>query len=437
MRFHPSPAEYVLQEIQQLHEEGFDVRQLEPWADAAREKPGTLSHQSYRELLALAQGLPRQPEFAYIEPSCLHGIGRERPEGPRVLPVSLSDEELADRILGAWLGRIAGCMLGKPVEGWSRGDIRRLLEHAGAWPLDGYFPPVASPPDGMTFASPDDPCLRGNVTRGVRDDDMDYPLIGLVCLEEAGASFTSETVATAWLHRLPAGCVYTAERAAYRNLVNGIAPPASGVFENPYREWIGAQIRADIWGWVSPGKPEQAARFAFRDACVSHAKNGIYGEILFAAVLAAALVGDDVEEALWTGLSEIPRISRLTEAVTDVIEWSKADDDWPETMDRIFSKYGRYHPVHTINNAAVVVCGLMHSQGDFGRAVCIAVMGGIDTDCNGATAGSVMGALLGARTLPVEWVGPLGDRLESIVIGMTENRISDLAQRTVSLAKRL
>ncbi|HOS94117.1 MAG TPA: ADP-ribosylglycohydrolase family protein [Armatimonadota bacterium] len=437
MHFHPSAAEYILQEIQQLHEEGFDVRQLEPWADAARERPETLNHQSYRELLALAQGLPRQAEFAYIEPSCLAGIGRERPEGPRVLPLAFSDVVLADRIRGAWLGRTAGCMLGKPVEGWSRGDIRRLLEHAGAWPLDGYFPPVESLPEGMTFVSPSDPCLRGNITHGVRDDDMDYPLIGLACLEEAGGNLTSETVANTWLHRLPAGCVYTAERAAYRNLVNGISPPASGVFENPYREWIGAQIRADIWGWVSPGRPEQAARLAFRDACVSHVKNGIYGEMLFAAVLAAALAGDDVEEALWAGLSEIPRVSRLTEAITDVIEWSKTDDDWPATMDRVFSKYGRYHPVHTINNAAVVVCGLMHSRGDFGRAICIAVMGGIDTDCNGATAGSVMGALLGARALPAHWVDPLNDRLESIVVGMTSNRISDLAQRTLTLAKKL
>ncbi len=50
---------------------------------------------------------------------------------------------LADRILGGWLGRIAGNMLGKPVEQgevWTRDRIDRYLRRANALPLTDYLP---------------------------------------------------------------------------------------------------------------------------------------------------------------------------------------------------------------------------------------------------------------------------------------------------------
>lgn len=48
-----------------------------------------------------------------------------------------TDAALADRILGGWLGRIAGNMLGKPVEQgevWTRDRIDRYLRQAAALP---------------------------------------------------------------------------------------------------------------------------------------------------------------------------------------------------------------------------------------------------------------------------------------------------------------
>ena len=60
--------------------------------------------------------------------------------------------------------------------------------------------------------------------------------------------------------------------------------------DNPYREWIGAQIRADICGYV-PRPPGAAAKLAFRDASLSHTANGIYGAMWSAALVAAAFAG--------------------------------------------------------------------------------------------------------------------------------------------------
>jgi len=93
--------------------------------------------------------------------------------------------------------------------------------------------------------------------------------------------------------------------------------------------------------------------------------------------------------------------------------------------------------VRTINNAVFVLLGLLYGQGDFERTICIAVMAGLDTDCNGATAGSIAGAILGAKALPPKWIGPLNDRIKSMVANNTDCAISDLAKRTVAVTRKV
>ncbi len=280
-------------------------------------------------------------------------------------------------------------------------------------------------------------CSRGKIQYMARDDDMDYPVLGLHILESHGPDFTSRNVANTWLDRLSYNLVYTAERVAYRNLVNQVWPPESATYCNPFREWIGAQIRADILGYVCPGWPEKAAEFAYRDAVVSHVKNGVYGEMFVAAMLAAAFATDDVEEVIRIGLSEIPEQCRLAEAVRDTVAWSKELAEWEQVWEKINEKYGHYHTVHTINNAALVVMSLMTGKPDYEAIIVAAVRGGWDTDCNGATAGSICGLMLGADALPQKWVGVLNDRLFSAVRGYDECRISDLARRTHEVAKKV
>jgi len=425
----------VRYEVIQRREEGCDVEAIEEPVEHILRKSDELQEAELVALLHDLESLQPAESFPYVEPSTLDGIRAERPDGPRRMELSLTNAKMLDRIYGAWLGRAAGCALGKPVEGWHKARIDSYLQFAEALPLNDYIPLVDGHPEGLKPRLPD--CTRGMIHYMARDDDMDYTILGLHVLESYGLDFTSSNVAETWLNLLPYHLVYTAERAAYRNLVNNLWPTESATYRNPYREWIGAQIRADIWGYIAPGWPEKAAEFAFRDAAISHIKNGIYGEMLVAAMLAASFVTSDVEEVIKIGLSEIPRNCRLAEAVRDTVKWSKELTDWERVWARINEKYGHYHAVHTINNATLVVMGLMVAQREYETSIVVAVRGGWDTDCNGATTGSICGMMLGAEMLPEKWVGVLNDRLFSAVRGYNECKLSELAKRSHDITRKL
>ncbi|MGQ9683141.1 MAG: ADP-ribosylglycohydrolase family protein [Anaerolineae bacterium] len=420
-------------EVIQRREEGCDVGGLD--AEVSALLPGDVD--AAEALYKALDNLEPEPTFPYREPSSYDGIRAARPTGVRRMPVAWDDDTLRDRIQGAWLGRCIGCSVGKPVEGWPRERIEEYLSLAKAYPLDDYIPLLEPLPKGFHMHPDHLLAVKGRIQYMARDDDMDYTILGLSYLERYGMGFTSDDVAASWLERLPYRLVYTAEREAYRNLVNGLRPPRSATYRNPFREWIGAQIRADAFGYVAPGWPEKAAELAYRDAAVSHVKNGIYGEMWVAAMLAAALVSDDLDTVLQAGLSEIPAKCRLAEAVKATRAARRQHSTWQGAWDALMVEYGHYHGVHTINNAVIVLLGLLYGEMDLGLTVCIAVMGGLDTDCNGATAGSIIGAMLGAKRLPERWTAPLNDRLLSIVVGYQDNRISDLAQRTLAVAQKV
>ena len=117
---------YVVEEMRQRQEEGCDVGPLVPRYASLRQRGADRAEwlDFYRQLDALK---PRA-DFPYDEPTDLAGIQAKRPEGPRRLEAPPAGDALSDKMLGAWLGRCAGCALGKPTEGRDRAWIRRYLE---------------------------------------------------------------------------------------------------------------------------------------------------------------------------------------------------------------------------------------------------------------------------------------------------------------------
>ncbi|MEV6314445.1 ADP-ribosylglycohydrolase family protein [Streptomyces sp. NPDC051776] len=353
---------------------------------------------------------------------------------------ALAPDVLDDKILGGWLGRIAGNMLGKPVERgdhWTRQRIDRYLRRTDALPLTDYIPgptPERQLDPAEFELRPEWPeCTRGNIHGSARDDDVDYSILGLHLLETRGFGFTTEQVGELWLLRLPYLQTFTAERATYRNLARGLKPPVAATVDNPYQEWIGALIRADVHGWTSPGDPRRAAGLARRDAVLSHTGNGVYGAMWAAALVAAAFTARSVRAALEASLEHIPAGSRLARTVRRTAALHDAGLSWEGTLAELDAETGRLHWIHVVPNAAVLTAGLLYGEGDFTTTIALTVRGGLDTDSNGATAGSVAGVLCGASAIPAQWTAPLEDTVRSAVFGFDGIRISELARRTARL----
>ena len=425
-------------ELEQLRDEGRDISKVLPeFKKLLKVKDELKYRKEFGELLDKTIKLPMKKDYKYFEPSDLAGIKKARPASGHKITGKLSTKVEFDRIYGAWLGRCAGCLLGKPVEGIRKAQFEKYLKSINNFPLKSY---IKSVPKLLKKAKWfDRPSFINKVDHMVEDDDTNYTVAGMALMKVHGKDFKSADVANFWMNNIPILHTCTAERVAYRNFALEIDPPASAVYRNVYREWIGAQIRADFFGFVAEGDPEKAAEYAFRDASISHVKNGIYGEMWVAAMLAVAPYYDEPLKVIQAGLNQIPENCRLTEDIKEVISWYYECINYSEAINRIHKRWNenkKHHWVHTNSNAQIVAIGLLFSEMDFEKAVCRAVEAAFDTDCNGATVGSVMGMMLGAKKLPDKWVAPLHDTLETGIAGYNMVKISDMAKETIKISRR-
>ncbi len=349
------------------------------------------------------------------------------------------------RIRAAWQGRISGCQLGKPVELLSmrkgRDELTAYLRDAGALPLRDYVPLVED-----TFVSRVAPgSCRERLERSEPDDDINYTVLALHLLETHGLELSTADVARAWLNLLPAGMVWTAEREAYRILLErgstGFVVGGELGFDlaecaqNQYSDWIGAQIRADLYGWVVPGRAELAAELARRDAALSHRGDGIYGAVFVAALGAEIPVGDGLGDGLDDALDRALRYIPAGSGAAAAVEFGRGLAGKPDAVDQLHERYADLSPVHTLNNLALVVWALLTGRDDFSVAVGEAVAAGWDTDCNGATVGGLWG--LQGHAVPERWTRPWNGRVAVTLAGMSEFALDELVERTLEVAKAL
>lgn len=428
----------IMVELTQSVEEGKDIESYRPLFEAVSKMP----KDEYRARIAdvifdIVRNAPVKEGYAYCEPDALDEIRAARP-ACRPQKTKIEDRAaLENRILGAWLGRICGCLLGKPVEGIRTDDFHPFLKATKNFPLSRYITKADADAVGghagkFRFGHV---ALADLIECMPVDDDTNYTVLAQVLVDKYGRDFTPNDVAATWLSYQPKGAYCTAERVAFCNLVKGYIPPVSAKFRNPYREWIGAQIRGDYFGYINPGDPEAAAGMAWRDASISHVKNGIYGEMFASAMIAQAAVEENMEKIILAGLSQIPEKSRLSEAVLSVIDgWKtgKTQEDAFASIHERFDEHKSHDWCHTVSNAMIVTAALLYGGGDYGKSICMAVQTGFDTDCNGATVGSVLGMRGGAEGIGDEWLKPVHGQLDTSIFGVGRVKLRDMAEKTMT-----
>lgn len=432
---------YIMCEYIQCKKEGHLVDDLLPFCKFVERN---YDKRDVRKLGAalgeLLLNSPIDPSFHYDEPSKLDEILSSRPQQTFVPVAYQNIINLKERITGAWLGRTAGCLLGKPIEGWRTNRLYPLLKQTNNYPMYRYIKTTDFNQTMIDELMIDvNSCWIDKVEdASPKDDDTTYTVLGLKMVETFGKDFTSEDALETWLRFLPIVTTCTAERYAYCNAAKGLLPPETAIYKNPYREFIGAQIRADFFGYVNPGNPEKAAKMAFNDASISHIKNGIYGEMWVAAMIAIAAVCDDTETIICKALEQIPVNCRLREDVIEVVHNYKNNLTEEESRALLHKKYDENVEMewgYVVNNAAIVAHAILYGNKDFEKSICYAVQCGFDTDCNGATVGSVVGMMVGEKNIPARWYEPFHRKLITAVEGYNCVTIDELVDKTLYLIK--
>ena len=428
----------LLTEYKQSIEEGLDIETYKDVFSAAARLPKDEHKKKLGDtLFEIVINAKQKEGYSYIEPSDLESIKDLRK------PYSYqknSPLDLEDKIHGAWMGRICGCMLGKTVECIRTNELITFLKETGNYPMHRYI--LRSDLDKVDLNKYrfgfQGSCYADTIDGMPVDDDTNYTVLYQEIIKKYGRDFTPFDVSRAWLAYQPKGAYCTAERVAFCNFVKGYEPPESAVYKNPYREWIGAQIRADYFGYINPGNPELAAEMAWRDASISHTKNGIYGEMFVASMLAVAAETNNIKDIILRGLAEIPSTSRLYKEILFVVDGFENGVSKEECFKAIHEKYDEYTShgwCHTISNAMIVAASLLYGRGDYGKSICMSVEAGFDTDCNGATVGSILGMANGIESIPEYWVKPINDTLHTSIFGINTVKISDRVKLTLEHIK--
>lgn len=355
-----------------LDEQGADVNALKARLDALEPrvpKPERSSNADWQRLAADVYAAVIAFAPSADEPDSLEAIRATRPASRRdKYDAALPAAVVRDRIAGAWYGRIAGCVMGKPVECLmkhldSRAQLQRILRESGEYPIRDFISEKTMVPywtaegtlPGWFAHGRGNDSLREYITVGPADDDLNYTVLSLDLLKRKGRGFRPDDVLDLWIDKLSYHAVCTAEHMAYRNRVMGLGYPEVATFMNPYCEWIGAQIRTDLYGYVCPGRPGEAAGMAWADAACSHVRNGLYGAMWVSAAIAAAFVERDARSVILRGLEQVPATSRFARQIHITVEDAlRNGTDYEKTLDAIWGRLGNYHCVHTINNACVV-----------------------------------------------------------------------------------
>lgn len=430
-------------EWKQSKDEGKDVDELK---DICIQISKKAANEDYEELAAQIRNKLINAavliDYPYQEPSKFDEIKAAVPKRRHTFESDLSNDQLKDKLAGAWIGRISGCLLGKPVEGFKRDKLYKVLKNTDNYPMHKYitlreFTDELKEKIDYDNLEPWQYCWADTIN-GIApiDDDTNYTVFTMKLIEKYGKEFKPNDVLEAWLSWIPMFATCTAERVAYRNAAMGLYAPETALLNNPYREWIGAQIRGDFYGYMNPANPEKAAEMAWRDASISHVKNGIYGEMFVAAMISVAAVCDDIMTVVEAGLDEIPKNCRLRRDIETVIEWYKNGATELEAIDNIhkaYDEYDAYDWCHTNSNAMVVVMALLYGKKDFGKSICLSVQAAFDTDCNGATVGSIIGIMVGKEKIPAYWYGCYKQRLETSISGYNEVTIEQLTNKTIEL----
>lgn len=394
--------------VQSMANRGYDVSSAEALLEegmllAEKGEAAGLRRLTARLLAELfnAKRLPGHIYWSYEHPAEWEDVVAAMPAQHEYIGYA-KITDLQERIYQGWIGQLAGGAFGTCIEGYHTSQIEKVY---------GEITSYITEPETM-------------------NDDVVYELVFLDEFERQSKALTCTDLALEWVRQIPFG--WSAEWVALENLRRGILPPQSGAFRNPYSDFIGAQMRGMVCGMLAPAQPLEAARLAHLDAVISHAANGVYGEIFSAVLVCLAFTHTDTHALIQAAQNFLPGKSEYTATLSACLDTIRNHPDYPSAWKILDQRFEEYNWIHAYPNLAADLLALWYGNGDFTKSFQILAHAGLDVDCNAGLVGNILGIMHG---VPQAWSAPLGDLLETYLPGKERLSIRELAQRTARLAQ--
>lgn len=312
--------------------------------------------------------------------------------------MQLSYSTYYDKVLGGWIGKCAGGILGAPIEGIKAFNTIALSEELFAT----NFP----------------------------NDDLDLQVLWLDMVKKKGPAVRETDFAEHWVNHV--FFPWNEYGIAARNIKLGVYPPESGRHNNYYWDaCMGCPIRSEIWGMLCAGNPAKAMFYAKIDGSLDHDGFSVEAEQFLSACAAIAFFEDDIPTIFQQALVYFEPSSLIYQLVTSVIQWQK-DCEYRTVMGKIKSYWGDADFTSAPMNIGFTILALLHSGDDF-NCVMDALHLGHDSDCVAATAGALVGIIKGYQAIPDNWKKMVGNELlisEALKGIEVPSTIEELANQT-------
>ncbi len=407
-----APERLIIAAIQDVENRGRNVTKAEALIPvgikAHKEKDMVLLNQITSRIFYELNHAPKDeklPYWGYTSYTSWESY-LEKIRFPDKINYNVFSEDYKNKIFWGWTAQICGGSFGTALEGYTTRNLKDVFSEIREY--------VRKP---NTF-----------------NDDITYELAFMKAFEKKGYQVDAIDIADKWVGHIPFG--WSAEDIALKNIRQGVYPPESGFANNPFYEWIGAQMRGAVCGMVAPGNPQEAAKLAWQDGSVSHYNNGIIGEIFNAVLVSLAFVETDVRRLIKKAISMIPDDSEYYSVISYAYNRCREEESWEKAWESCEKRYERYNWIHAYPNAAAEVVALWFGKGDFDETMHIIAMEGQDVDCNAAQIATVLGIIGGKEGIKNKWTAPIGNILNTYVREMKEMTIDDLAKWTVEIVRK-
>jgi len=340
-------------------------------------------------------------------PSCVNRLRRKN----NVMAAYPPSSDLQDRFAGLLLGTAVGDSLGLPAEGISRGRIQRMWH--GRWQHRFLF------------------------GQGMVSDDTEHTLFVAQALlahpdDEAAFQRCLAWKLRLWLLGLPAG-IGLATLKAILKLWLGYSPSRSGVWS----AGNGPAMRSAIIGAYFFDDAKKRRAFVSAATRLTHTDPKAETAALAVAEAAALSVEQNGSAEAWVsylpGFGTDAEWQEICRKLTAALAARKSVSEFADELglQRGVTGYA-YHSV------PVALYAWLRHPDDFRMALTAALDCGGDTDTVGAILGALMGARLGRKAIPQEWLEGICDQPRSVgLLSRVAERLSQqlAANRAIGPAR--